>query len=323
MPRMRRFSSPGSLVHIMARGIDGGMIFGEDEDRYEFLRRFALHRSDCGYECYAWCLMPNHYHLLLRTSETPMSTLMRPLNGGYALWFNKKHDRRGYLFQDRFKSVLCQGMDYARELVRYIHLNPLRARIVDFLSDLEEWKWSGHRFLLGLPGSLGAGFQERAKVLRHFTGDPGRSVEAYVQFLVEGIDADNVNKSGMLLPADRTEIIGSSKGWPAVIGDAEFAREAMAKHEVSRWRKHRKADYAKVLKRLAREVCSEHKLKPKDLFCRGRLNSRSDARARFCFRAHFEQLLPYRAIAEFLGTTIPPTIIMARRIRTTVEEERS
>lgn len=323
MPRMRRFSSPGSLVHIMARGTDGSFIFGEDEDRNEFLRRFARHRSDCGYECYAWCIMPNHYHLLLRTSETPMSTLMRRLNGGYAQWFNKKHDRRGYLFQDRFKSVLCQGMDYARELVRYVHLNPLRARIVDSLKELETWKWSGHRFLLGLPGSLGAGFQERAKVLRQFAGDPRRSVEAYVQFLAEGVNIDKVDQSGMLQPADEQEITGSSKGWAAVIGDADFARNTMEKHEVSQWRKHRKSDYADVLRRLAFEVCSSHNLKPKDLFRRGRLSSRSDARAQFCFRAHFEELLPYAAIAEFLGTTIPPTIIMACRIRTALDEQRS
>ncbi|MBD3393605.1 MAG: transposase [Chitinivibrionales bacterium] len=147
MPRMQSLESPGAMVHIMARGLDGMCIFRQEEDKEVFLRRFTSHIADVGYHCYAWCLMDNHYHFFLRTNELPMSRLMRPLNGGYARWFNRKYRRRGYVFQDRFKSVVCQDSAYARELIRYIHLNPLRAGYFGTVKALGRFRWSGHNYL--------------------------------------------------------------------------------------------------------------------------------------------------------------------------------
>jgi REP element-mobilizing transposase RayT len=114
----------------MVRGIERKKIFDGDADRDHFLHRLGEIIQETGTICFAWSLMPNHFHLLLRTSSIPISTVMRRLLTGYAIWYNRKHRRYGHLFQNRFKSILCQEDAYLLELVRYIHLNPLRVGLV-------------------------------------------------------------------------------------------------------------------------------------------------------------------------------------------------
>ena len=130
MPRKSRIDTPGALHHIIARGIERRSIFGDDHDRDDFLKRLGKVLSETGTICYAWALIPNHFHLLLRTGMVSISTVMRRVLTGYAVCFNYRHNRSGHLFQNRFKSILCPEDPYLKELVRYIHLNPLRAKIV-------------------------------------------------------------------------------------------------------------------------------------------------------------------------------------------------
>jgi REP element-mobilizing transposase RayT len=99
--------------------------------------------------CYAWALIPNHFHLLLKTGNAPIATIMRRLLTGYATGFNRRHRRSGHLFQNRYKSILCQEDAYLIELVRYIHLNPLRVRIVRDLETLDTYPYAGHSVLMG------------------------------------------------------------------------------------------------------------------------------------------------------------------------------
>src|SRR4030042_803874 len=127
MPRKSRIDGPGALHHIIGRGIDRNKIFLNDEDRDDFLERLAANLKRTQISCYAWALLPNHFHLLLRTGTAPVASLMRRLLTGYAVTFNLRHRRHGHLFQTRYKSILCQADAYLLELVRYIHLNPLRA----------------------------------------------------------------------------------------------------------------------------------------------------------------------------------------------------
>ena len=130
MPRKSRIDAPGALHHVIARGIERGQIFRNDGDRSHFLIRLGDILTETNTACYAWALIPNHFHLLLRTGNVTISTTMRRLLTGYANWFNRRHRRYGHLFQNRYKSILCQEDAYLLELVRYIHLNPLRAGIV-------------------------------------------------------------------------------------------------------------------------------------------------------------------------------------------------
>jgi REP element-mobilizing transposase RayT len=149
MPRQARLDAPGVLQHVMARGIERRKIFWDDKDRSSFLERFAVVLEETQTQCYAWALIPNHFHILLRTGTTPLSTVMRRLMTGYAVTFNIRHRRSGHLFQNRYKSVVCEEETYLLELTRYIHLNPLRARLVEDLKSLDKYPWTGHSVLIG------------------------------------------------------------------------------------------------------------------------------------------------------------------------------
>jgi REP-associated tyrosine transposase len=149
MPRKARIDAPGALHHIIGRGIEGCPIFKDDEDRDHFIQRLGVILSDTSTRCYAWALIPNHFHLLLKTGTAPIATVMRRLLTGYAVSFNRRHHRHGHLFQNRYKSILCQEDTYLKELVRYIHLNPLRANLVSGLIDLDKYPYGGHSCLMG------------------------------------------------------------------------------------------------------------------------------------------------------------------------------
>ena len=133
----------------MARGIERRKLFRDDKDRKSFLGRLATILEETQTQCYAWALIPNHFHLLLRTGPTPLSKVMRRLMTGYAVTFNKRHKRSGHLFQNRYKSVICEEDPYLLELIRYIHLNPLRAKLVQDLKVLDKYPWTGHSAVLG------------------------------------------------------------------------------------------------------------------------------------------------------------------------------
>ena len=139
MPRRSRIDAPGALHHIIVRGIERKSIFKDDADKDNFLERLKNILTDSGTSCFAWALIPNHFHLLLRTGKVPISTVMKRLLTGHAIYFNRKHNRAGHLFQNRYKSILCQEDTYMLELVRYIHLNPLRAKIIPDLKFLDKY----------------------------------------------------------------------------------------------------------------------------------------------------------------------------------------
>jgi len=312
MPQMARLEAPGSLVHIMAHSIEGKPMFIDDQDRAEFLSRFEKGLAKSGYQCYTWALMGNHYHLLLRTSEKPMSKLMRGLNGGYARYYNKKYKKNGYLFQNRFKSVLCQDQNYAVQLIKYINLNPLRAGIVNSLEQLKNYQWCGHGLLLGESNTWGEKFQKREQCLRHFGNNEQDAVKAYLKSLEESCSG-GTKTAGHLPCIEASEIIGSCKGWPAVIGDPEFANDALEKFKLELKRKHRKADYTYVIGNISRQVCQKYGITESELKKRGRMNTRTNARAVFCFLSHIKEAIPLSVISRFLGTTISPIAVLVQK----------
>jgi REP element-mobilizing transposase RayT len=114
----------------MVRGIERRRIFESDRDREDFLERLGRIVQEAQASCFAWVLIPNHAHILLRTGPTPLARMMRRLLTGYAVSFNLRHQRAGHLFQNRYKSIVVEDDPYLLELVRYLHLNPLRAGVV-------------------------------------------------------------------------------------------------------------------------------------------------------------------------------------------------
>ncbi len=133
----------------MARGIERRQILFDDEDRHAFLERLEYALCRASTPCYAWALTPNHFHLLLATGRRPVSKVLHSLLFRYASYFNRTHRRTGHPFQNRYKSILCERDVYFRELVRYIHLNPVRARLVRDMRGLDAYAWSGHSGVVG------------------------------------------------------------------------------------------------------------------------------------------------------------------------------
>ena len=149
MPRGKRLNIAGGVYHLYTRGIERKEIFKDNKDKEEFLSRLADALDKTKSSCYAWALMPNHLHLMLRTGKGSLSDIARSLLTSYAIYFNARHKRRGYLYQNRYKSVLCQEDIYFQELIRYIHLNPLKAKIVATITQLDNYPWAGHSVIVG------------------------------------------------------------------------------------------------------------------------------------------------------------------------------
>jgi putative transposase len=142
MTRALRIKIPGGLYHIYTRGIDRNEIFQDEYDKEKFLEILQKCIRDHAWKCYAYCLMKNHFHILIESADGDTSRGMRQLNGVYAQYFNWKHDRVGPLFQGRYKAILVDRENYFLELCRYIVLNPVRAGIV---KSPDEYPWSSYR----------------------------------------------------------------------------------------------------------------------------------------------------------------------------------
>lgn len=184
MPRQARLDAPGTLHHVIVRGIEKKEIVKDDIDRRQFIDRMGRLASESKTAIYAWSLMTNHAHILLRSGPKGLPSLMRRLLTGYAIAFNKRHGRHGHLFQNRYKSIICEEDSYFMELVRYIHLNPLRAGLVKSLASLDQYPWCGHASLMGRERD---GWHHSEYVLSWFGKNVGSARRAYQEYMKEGI----------------------------------------------------------------------------------------------------------------------------------------
>ena len=184
MPRQARLDAPGTLHHVILRGMERGTIVADRQDRETFVVRLGEVATATGTTIYAWALLPNHAHLLLRSGAQGLPRFMRRLLTGYALAYNRRHKRIGHLFHNRYKSIVCEEDAYFRELVRYIHLNPHRAKLVPDLRALDRYPWCGHRGILSRETPP---WHDRAYVLSWFGRTERAAVRTYREFLREGI----------------------------------------------------------------------------------------------------------------------------------------
>lgn len=184
MPRKARIDASGALHHIIIRGIERRAIFEDSKDYQSFIDRLGNILTDSSAPCYAWALLTNHVHLLLRTGMVPLAIVMRRLLTGYSQQFNRRHRRHGPLFQNRYKSFLCEEDPYLLELVRYIHLNPMRAGIVKDLKALNSYPGSGHSVLMG---TVKRDWQDTGYVLGIFGKTVQAARKSYFRFVSEGI----------------------------------------------------------------------------------------------------------------------------------------
>jgi putative transposase len=300
MPRKKRLCIPGAIHHVMSRGIEGRTIFADAEDRSVFMGIFATQIAKIGFKCYAWVLMDNHYHFVLRTNEKPLSSLFKPLNATYARYFGKRYGRRGYLFQERFKSIATQDQGYLEQLIRYVHLNPLRAGICKTMENLDRYRWCGHSAIVGKES---VPFQDVGSVRRRFGKTMRDAIRNYRAFLGEGIqnagEDDFIEK--LRLNNENKENIHDPGCW--VIGDSEFVKSALHHDEQNRLRLARYRKDGWDLEQLCGAVGKALGIAGEEIRKRGRLNARSTARKVFAAIAHRKLGIPVSEIAHYLGTS--------------------
>jgi putative transposase len=232
MPRKARIDIPGLLHHVIVRGIERRHIFLDEQDRAEFLARFAALLAETGARCFAWALLDNHFHLLLRPEQGRLATFMRRLLTGYAVVFNLRHNRAGHLFQNRYKSIVCDENPYLLELVRYIHLNPIRARKVGGLDDLDGYPWCGHAELLGKSTRR---LLDSEAVLALFSSRKGQARELYKAFLADGVKGDQsqkLSRGGKVLSRALNPTLSEDEAFDdRILGGGRFVENALGATE--------------------------------------------------------------------------------------------
>lgn len=281
MPRQARLDIPGLLQHVIFRGIERSDIFLDDDDREHFVDRFGSLLVETGTDCFAWALIPNHVHLLLRCNNFELSRFMRRLLTGYALTFNKRHARSGHLFQNRYKSIVCEEESYLLELIRYIHLNPLRAGLVKDLEELDCYPWCGHGVLLGRKAFAGQTIDE---ILPMFSIRKKEARNAYRQFLAEGVamgTRPELSGGGL----HRSQLIESNIADigdydERVLGGGDFVASLRDEPRLCG-----KLSRFLDLNSLQARVCDYFNLPAAGFLRRGRRNQYSEARELFCYLA--------------------------------------
>lgn len=308
MPRQARLDIPGALHHIMVRGINKSAIFTDARDKARFLERLGQTVSRGQATLYAWVLMTNHVHLLFKSGKEGISSVMRKLLTWYAMDYNRRHTRTGHLFENRYKSILCDEGNYLLALVRYIHLNPIRAKVVTTIEQLDRYPWCGHRAVLG---KAAYPWMDTAHVLAQFGRTRRKAVTAYRTFVREGLAMGHVPEltGGGLIrslggwsqviamrrrgpPADSDErILGSGDFVTAILQEADERQRRQIKH---------KRD-GRTIPQIIDEECQRRRISPQELKAGSKRRGVSDARATIAYRCREELGASSAEIARHLG----------------------
>jgi REP element-mobilizing transposase RayT len=317
MPRKARIDGPGALHHIIVRGIEKGAIFKDRHDNYNFLDRLGDILSDTTTPCFSWALLFNHFHLLLRTGLTPIAKVMQRLLTGYAQQFNRRHKRHGQLFQNRYKSILCEEDAYFLELVRYIHMNPLRAGEVKDLKQLSTYPFSGHHILMGKNDH---DWQDTEYVLSMFGHTTRGAIKAYSMFMAKGVTAGR-----------RPELVGgglirSVGGWSAlkgyrriglrikgderILGSSEFVQETMKQANEQLAEKARIQAEGPSLEAVVEKVANYFQVDIEDLQSSSKARRISRARSMVSYLAVRKLMISCADVARLLKVS-PSTVSKA------------
>lgn len=175
MPRVARERSKSGIYHIIIRGINRQTMFEDEEDRVRFIDTLRKYREVCEYQVYAYCLMDNHVHLLLKEGKEPLETFMRKICSSYVLWYNRKYGRIGYLFQDRFKSEPVEDDSYFLTVLRYIFQNPVKAGIV---SEINDYLWTNYQDYVEECNEA-----DKSYVLGIFNTDRERAIRSFAEYI--------------------------------------------------------------------------------------------------------------------------------------------
>lgn len=309
MPRNARLDAPGALHHVMVRGINKADLFVDDVDRRKFLERLAHILQDNRCIVYAFALMSNHVHFLMRSGEAGISPVMRKLLTWYGIYFNRRHGRTGHLFENRYKSILCEEEPYFLELVRYIHLNPVRAMIITAIEALDRYPWSGHHVLVS---ALSCPWMDRDFVLSQFAGTEQRAVEAYRAFIKAGFAMGKLPHlvgGGLVRSLGGWSRVASlrhkgipGKGDERILGSNDFVLSVLKDAE-ARLSRQVKVPSSDAILSIIEEECRKRDVGSREVKQGGRRARASEARAAIAYRATTELGLSRAEIARCLGVT--------------------
>jgi putative transposase len=308
MPRKARLDAPGALHHIMVRGINKAAIFNDDQDRNKFLERLGATVSEAKCAIYAWVLMTNHVHLLFKSGGKGISTTMRKLLTWYAIYHNRRHRRTGHLFENRYKSIICDEDNYLLALIRYIHLNPVRAGMVKTMEELARYSWSGHSAVMN---KRECPWMDTDYVLLQFNDTRRRARNAYRKFVQEGI--------GMGRKPELTGggLVRSLGGWSRVqsaqrkgqkteyderiLGSGDFVTAIFKEAEEKQLRQFKLRRAGATIEGIIRKECSAAGISDRELRNGSRRHVVSVTRTRIAWRGVEELGLTSAEIARHLG----------------------
>jgi REP element-mobilizing transposase RayT len=328
MPRKARIDGPGALHHIIVRGIERRKIFYDDSDRNNFLNRLGIILIETKTPCFAWALIPNHLHLLLRTGVVPIATVMRRLLTGYAVSFNRRHRRHGQLFQNRYKSILCQEDQYLLELVRYIHLNPLRARLVPDLKKLDKHPYCGHSVLMG---KRKHDWQDTKYILKLYDSKYSIARRRYREYVKKGIAEGRRPElvgGGLVRSAGGWSVVKAlrksatrMKGDERILGDGDFVEKVLNEARENLERKYKFKARGYDFDWLVQHVARSLDIEPRDVLARGKYKQTVKARSLLCYWGTRELGITTVALAKKLNLAQPTISQSAMRGRKIAEEE--
>jgi REP element-mobilizing transposase RayT len=301
--------------HVMARGIEGSAIFRDGRDREEFLRRLGEVVLAGQAQLLAWALIPNHFHLVLRPRRAYLKDLMRRLMTGYAGWYNRRHQRQGHLFQNRYRSIVVEEEPYLLELVRYVSLNPVRAGVVEGLDELDGFPYAGHAVILGhraypaqdvdaVLGRFGARASDARRRYRAFVAD-GYREGPREEFRGGGL----VRSAGGWEALRRREPGERELGDERVLGSGEFVRSLLADEEAG------PVTATRTIKEVLGEVGRAHAVGGDEILGASRERRVTRARVEFYVRAMAEAGQSLAALGRLTGRTQPAVWQAVQRFR--------
>jgi REP element-mobilizing transposase RayT len=326
MPRGPRLDTPGTLHHVIIRGIEKRKIVADDDDRDIFVARMGEVAVKTGTTIYAWVLMTNHAHILLKSGRDGLSTFMRKFLTGYSIYYNRRHDRHGHLFQNRYKSIVCEEETYFVKLVAYIHLNPLRAKLVGSFQVLDRYVWSGH---LALMGTRTYEWQDTDYALGYFGQQAGSARTAYLEYMRQEMDHGS-----------QPELIGgglarSAGGWSEIVsmkrrggrqfsderilGSREFAEGVVDEAVASTRVRVPMANRFDEVMELINRSCEQHGVTREALESGCRRKAFSDMRKELTTKLVFDRGLSYAEIAPLLGISASAVCQIIRALSASAE----
>jgi REP element-mobilizing transposase RayT len=287
-------------------------IFRSSVDKLDFLTRFGVNLERSEAQCLAWALMSNHYHFLVQVGQKPLAKLMAPVLGGFASSYNRRKNRCGYVFQNRYKSILVDGDSYLIELIRYIHLNPVAAGLVEGVSELRRYSWTGHA---GMLNKHKQEWHSTNAALSHFGKTSGRARAAYIEFLRAGeISCRITDLSG-------GGLIRSHGGWESVaqlrkehiacigderiLGSSDFVESALRHDSLPEQKISRLSRAGWDIEKLAQWTCRYTGINPEQLASKARGGKLSQAKSILCYLGARELGMTMREIANFLSISQP------------------